>query len=232
MQHHCHRAGLRPGLAWPGACYVCATGHPYRLRHCCPGQLQGISPSRMELCSALKTSCGDCSEQAASGCHRDPHNQAFALDTCNSACHAPSPDAAMQANIRLNAHAFRTGQSAARAKRLDWQHGLPGSNSSSCTPGNSLDGYAWSQEDLQTLASCDLIIAADVVYDDKMTDAFLDMTRQLLRHVRRTGHGTLGKSAVSVSVCGSPVTVCVMPHRPGGTLQEPGCVSRSASTSH
>ena len=149
--------------------------------------------------------------------------------------HSPllSHSSVMQANIRLNAHAFRAGPSAALAKLLDWQHGLPGNDDSTCPPDTSQNAYAWSQANLQTLASCDLIIAADVVYDDTVTDAFLDTTVQLLRHVARTGHGTLGKFAVSVGVSVAAQSVsCMMPHRLGVTVQVPGCVSRSASTSH
>ena len=77
---------------------------------------------------------------------------------------------------------------------------MPSSSSSSSSgEGANHKGYTWSAEDMCMLASVDLIIAADVVYDDVQTDAFLQATIHLIRQARRAGHGRQGMSLKRMS---------------------------------
>ena len=97
----------------------------------------------------------------------------------------------LQANIDLNARSFQAGATTALARRLDWQdNSLPGRGS---TDSASQESYAWAAEDLQLLQSCELIIAADVVYDDALTAAFLETTVRLMKHQSAQNQAHLGE---------------------------------------
>ncbi|KAK9814145.1 hypothetical protein WJX72_001243 [[Myrmecia] bisecta] len=92
-----------------------------------------------------------------------------------------------QANVEANCHLFQQGPAVAPVRALDWTQGWPPTNtaSSSCTSaGGSSTGcsssYDWTPRDLQELSGLQVLLGADTVYDNDLTEAFVQTARQLL----------------------------------------------------
>ena len=78
-----------------------------------------------------------------------------------------------QHNVRANSYLF-IASSAAAVRHLDWTHTFAQS-------ATALPGFEWTAEDRSELTHLDIIFAADVVYDDDLTDALLECAEGLLR---------------------------------------------------
>eukprot|EP00043_Microstomoeca_roanoka_P013147 m.128794 g.128794 ORF g.128794 m.128794 type:complete len:342 (+) comp15680_c0_seq2:164-1189(+) len=64
-------------------------------------------------------------------------------------------------------------QGSARVRRLDWSHVNQLLSDSVIWPAQGSDNFAWSQDDVQELRNCTAIYAADVVYIEAWTEAFI-----------------------------------------------------------
>lgn len=72
-------------------------------------------------------------------------------------------------NVDRNRHLCRSRtREAVLVRELDWRNGFPPSSSS------------WSEDDLKVLDDCDVVLAADVIYDDHVTDSFFALLSRLL----------------------------------------------------
>lgn len=102
----------------------------------------------------------------------------------------------MQRNVDANAHLFRAGPQAALVRHLDWMQ--PSCLSSSAT--GDAGPFAWAPEDKAQLQSLDVILAADTVYDDDLTDAMADCAKILLKgakgHMQHHWQGKCSRSLV------------------------------------
>ncbi|PFX31866.1 Methyltransferase-like protein 22 [Stylophora pistillata] len=75
-----------------------------------------------------------------------------------------------KANIAANSHLFRYGSEAVTVHELDWEKkGLPTEN----------DPFCWTMEDQKMFKGISVVLAADVIYDDSLTDAFIETVLHL-----------------------------------------------------
>lgn len=101
--------------------------------------------------------------------------------------------ACLQHNVSHNSHLFDAGPDAARVRALDWtkptglQHAPPSS-------------FCWSLADTDELGKVDIILAADVVYDEELTEALLGSAQQLLERAgpHMTQHTWQGEACIIV----------------------------------
>ena len=84
--------------------------------------------------------------------------------------------ACLQHNADVNAHLFRGGPGAVPVRQLDWMHPECLAISSTETAGP----FGWTSDDKAELQKLDVILAADTVYDDDLTDAMFNCAKQLL----------------------------------------------------
>ncbi|BDA46151.1 probable methyltransferase-like protein 22 [Coccomyxa sp. Obi] len=90
-----------------------------------------------------------------------------------------------QRNVEANASVFRHGPGVALVRHLDLFHAVPsdpGNNpcakrhsSNSCADADdeAQETFQWCPEDLADLADLQVILAADIIYDDDLTEAFM-----------------------------------------------------------
>lgn len=78
-----------------------------------------------------------------------------------------------QDNIIMNSHLFKYGSGVVLVRELDWlKHEI-------CTaPGEG--AFCWTKEDKEVLKEVSVILAADVIYDDSLTDAFIETVLRFL----------------------------------------------------
>ncbi|KAK9851897.1 hypothetical protein WJX84_009162 [Apatococcus fuscideae] len=89
----------------------------------------------------------------------------------------PSVLQQLQANVTLNASLFRY-RDAVRVRCLDWFQGVP-SKEQDANP------HGWGPEDLAALQQVEVLLAADVIYDDDLTAAFLHCACAILAQAAR-----------------------------------------------
>ncbi|KAK9803737.1 hypothetical protein WJX73_009652 [Symbiochloris irregularis] len=94
-----------------------------------------------------------------------------------------------QRNVDANSHHFQAGSQTALVRQMDWLHPECLQSSAAETPGP----FGWSPEDKDQLRTLDVILAADTVYDDDLTDAMFKCATLLLsgaqRHMRHQWQG-------------------------------------------
>ncbi|KAJ7567836.1 hypothetical protein O6H91_01G009300 [Diphasiastrum complanatum] len=87
-------------------------------------------------------------------------------------------------NVLANFHTFRYGEAAARVRKLDWQESWPPCTSCQNTKQllRSMDGisYAWNEQDLQDMEAVQVLLAADVIYSNELTDLFFKLLNYLI----------------------------------------------------
>lgn len=101
------------------------------------------------------------------------------------------PDSVLElaaTNIRRNVSVAEYGPSPVEVRKLNWHRFSNGTEDiqefATLFP---RDGpFAWQRQDLEAIAELDIIIAADVVYDDNITDAFVACASQLLKRSRNS----------------------------------------------
>lgn len=86
-------------------------------------------------------------------------------------------NACLQHNVDANANLFQAGPQTAIVRQLDWMH--PHCLSSSATEASG--PFGWTHKDRAQLQTLDVVLAADTVYDDDLTDAMFCCARLLLR---------------------------------------------------
>ncbi|KAJ7372762.1 Methyltransferase-like protein 22 [Desmophyllum pertusum] len=75
-----------------------------------------------------------------------------------------------QRNVATNSHLFKCGSDSVTVHEFDWlKPGLPTGNAPFC----------WTKEDQEALKDVSVVLAADVIYDDSLTDAFLETVLRL-----------------------------------------------------
>ncbi|KAK9839110.1 hypothetical protein WJX74_009735 [Apatococcus lobatus] len=92
----------------------------------------------------------------------------------------------LQANASLNRHLYDNAESL-RVRRLDWSCGLPAQErqnlaASDASPQQHRNGdlLSWTEEDISELKQVQVLLAADVIYDVDLTEAFLECSCCLL----------------------------------------------------
>lgn len=87
-------------------------------------------------------------------------------------------------NLRVNAHLEpidgRSGGSTVAVRELDWLGAWPAEPPAPFDRTNDR-AHGWSADDLRTLGKLDVILAADCVYDEALTDGLFHCLRTLLR---------------------------------------------------
>ena len=117
-------------------------------------------------------------------------------------CHAPYLEdrrglICWQDNIQGNCGIFKHGTNAAQVRQLDW-------NDTSLEPCTEPAECSWTEADRNELESLDVILAADVVYDETATEALFKCAANLLqgaaRHMQHPWQGILHLSACMADV--------------------------------
>ncbi|XP_078348673.1 methyltransferase-like protein 22 isoform X1 [Oculina patagonica] len=76
-----------------------------------------------------------------------------------------------QDNIATNSHLFKYGSDVVTVRKFDWLNPvLPTGNGPFC----------WTKEDQEALTDVSIVLAADVIYDDSLTDAFIETVLRFL----------------------------------------------------
>ncbi|CAH3019547.1 unnamed protein product [Porites evermanni] len=76
-----------------------------------------------------------------------------------------------QNNITANSHLFKYGYDVVAVRKFDWlASGLPTGEGDFC----------WTKEDQEVLKNATVVLAADVIYDDSLTDAFIGTFLRLM----------------------------------------------------
>ncbi|XP_073246498.1 methyltransferase-like protein 22 [Porites lutea] len=76
-----------------------------------------------------------------------------------------------QNNITANSHLFKYGYDVVAVRKFDWlASGLPTGEGDFC----------WTKEDQEVLKNVTVVVAADVIYDDSLTDAFIGTFLRLM----------------------------------------------------
>jgi len=78
-----------------------------------------------------------------------------------------------QQNVSLNSSAC------CLVRRLDWTHALE-EDSDQFTPGDESDEFSWRSTDLADVRRCSYFLAADVIYSNEITEAFIAQAKRLL----------------------------------------------------
>ncbi|XP_074014604.1 methyltransferase-like protein 22 [Numenius arquata] len=82
-------------------------------------------------------------------------------------------------NVALNKHLMEPGRGEVKVKELDWL------KDEFCTDPEA--PYSWSEEEIADLHDhCTVIMAADVFYDDDLTDAFFRMLYRITHNLRNS----------------------------------------------
>ncbi len=94
-------------------------------------------------------------------------------------------------NAAAAAHRFAAGPSAVRVRALDWTAPPPWAQAHASTGGVGGPAaaaplepqpFAWSAADLTELRDVSVVVAADCIFDDALTDAFWTHLRALFAH--------------------------------------------------
>lgn len=81
-----------------------------------------------------------------------------------------------QENVTTNSHLFKYGSEVVTVREFDWfKPGLQTGNGAFC----------WTKEDREAMTDVSIVLAADVIYDDSLTDAFMETLLRLLEPKKR-----------------------------------------------
>ncbi|XP_078430763.1 putative methyltransferase family protein isoform X3 [Wolffia australiana] len=76
-------------------------------------------------------------------------------------------------NIQLNSSFFKHGFNSVCVRAIDWKWGWP-------PPSTELSKYSWSPDEVQEAEGASLLLAADVIYSDDLTDSFFGTLKGLM----------------------------------------------------
>lgn len=97
------------------------------------------------------------------------------------------------ANVRLNSSTLKFDEAKIHVRELDWKTAWPppvGTRDAS----DPSSVYLWSANEIEEAEKATLLLAADVIYSDSLTDLFFDTQRQLMsRGVKKVLYLTLEK---------------------------------------
>ncbi|KAK4361945.1 hypothetical protein RND71_017186 [Anisodus tanguticus] len=79
-------------------------------------------------------------------------------------------------NVDLNAEIFH-GKASVHVRELDWKDSWPPQEANTSP---SKGRYSWAQSDIEELKKSSLLLAADVIYSDDLTDAFFSILKKLM----------------------------------------------------
>jgi predicted nicotinamide N-methyase len=85
-----------------------------------------------------------------------------------------------EAEVLLLLNSISTSSSAAESFATHQPPGADTAEGSNCCGTERLNGYSWVPSDLQQLFAVDIWLAADVVYNETLTDAFMRTAHQLM----------------------------------------------------
>ncbi|XP_074585756.1 uncharacterized protein LOC141841482 [Curcuma longa] len=94
------------------------------------------------------------------------------------------------ANIHANSSMLKCKDNTVRVRELDWTDSWPPNvtNDSSSQPRSPNKRYLWSSEEIEEVESATVLLAADVIYGDELTDSFFSMVEKIMA---RGSHKTL-----------------------------------------
>lgn len=84
-------------------------------------------------------------------------------------------------NVDANAASFKHGPQVAQVRQLDWLEPLPQSCPQSSAGDDPSIDFSWCKEDVQALQHAQVFLAADCIYDNDLSEAFMRTAAQLLR---------------------------------------------------
>ncbi|XP_049395390.1 uncharacterized protein LOC125859645 isoform X3 [Solanum stenotomum] len=79
-------------------------------------------------------------------------------------------------NVDLNAEIFH-GKASVHVRELDWKDSWPPQEENTSP---SKGRYSWTQSEIEELKKASLLLAADVIYSDDLTDAFFSILKKLM----------------------------------------------------
>uniref|UniRef100_A0A1U7WIX6 Methyltransferase-like protein 22 n=1 Tax=Nicotiana sylvestris TaxID=4096 RepID=A0A1U7WIX6_NICSY len=79
-------------------------------------------------------------------------------------------------NVNLNAEIF-LGKASVHVRELDWKDSWPPQEAKTSP---SKGRYSWTQSEIEELKKTSLLLAADVIYSDDLTDAFFSILEKLM----------------------------------------------------
>lgn len=79
-------------------------------------------------------------------------------------------------NVDLNAEIFH-GKTSVHVRELDWKNSWPPQEENTSP---SKGRYWWTQSEIEELKKASLLLAADVIYSDDLTDAFFSILKKLM----------------------------------------------------
>uniref|UniRef100_A0ACD5ZE22 Uncharacterized protein n=1 Tax=Avena sativa TaxID=4498 RepID=A0ACD5ZE22_AVESA len=83
------------------------------------------------------------------------------------------------ANVRLNSSTLKFGEAKVHVRELDWKTSWPPPVGTR-DPSDPSSIYLWAASEIEEAERATLLLAADVIYSDSLTDLFFDMVKQLM----------------------------------------------------
>ncbi|KAH9310910.1 hypothetical protein KI387_025945 [Taxus chinensis] len=84
-------------------------------------------------------------------------------------------------NVELNLHSYKHNEKSIRVRHLDWQDLWPPKEIQTEELLTSYKyKYSWTSSDIEEAEAASILVAADVVYSDEVTDAFFKILRELM----------------------------------------------------